>query len=505
MGIQEKEAYKRRRALYKKNNIQKTATRTYTPPTDPGFLSFVTAEFESIGWDAPTFMGPYGEALEGAVGGDLREVIAAPPQHGKTEVTLRAFLYWAKYRPGKKHAYVTYNDTRGKDVAKMFQRLAAASGFEVGGTLDVVEIVWNENGVRSPRTFVKFSSVKGDLTGYALTGVGVVDDPIKNAADAHSKTIREAAVGWYKSVLRTRRHKGTSIICMATRWHMEDLSGFLLRDEGFHEINLKCIAECEPGETPAEDGTVRSDPLKRKSGESLWPQRKPPEFFAEEMSDAHWWASMYQGQPRAQGTEVFGDPTYYTALPDSGYRVGFGLDLAYSRGNKADWSVMIRGVAVGPVLYVTDLMRVRETIITIPKRVAEFTANDPGAPVRWYGAGQEKAIVQNLRKDSGVRVKFYPAKNDKFVRASPVAAAWNNGRVLLPAGASWLPEFLGEVCTFTGGGDTHDDMVDALAALFDEVCRKGGVLGAYLSSGETPIQKPENPLVEPLETPKIIG
>jgi predicted phage terminase large subunit-like protein len=52
-------------------------------------------------------------------------------------------------------------------------------------------------------------------------------------------------------------------------------------------------------------------------------------------------------------------------------------------------------------------------------------------------------------------------------RAQPVAAAWNQKRILLPEGAPWLSEFLSEVCGFTGVKDRHDDIVDALAAAYD--------------------------------------
>jgi predicted phage terminase large subunit-like protein len=59
------------------------------------------------------------------------------------------------------------------------------------------------------------------------------------------------------------------------------------------------------------------------------------------------------------------------------------------------------------------------------------------------------------------------AEGDKFIRAQPVAAAWNAGKVLVPRSAPWLEAFIAEVCGFTGIDDDHDDQVDALAAAFD--------------------------------------
>ena len=61
------------------------------------------------------------------------------------------------------------------------------------------------------------------------------------------------------------------------------------------------------------------------------------------------------------------------------------------------------------------------------------------------------------------------AKGDKFVRAQPVAAAWNAGKVLVPRNAPWVDAFLSELASFTGLGDAHDDQVDALASAYDSL------------------------------------
>ena len=162
-------------------------------------------------------MAPYADRLTKAIDGNLRDVVAAPPQHGKTELTLRAFLYWDATSEPRKHAYVTYNDTRTKEVAKDFMRLCREAGFETGGNLDIVELPGGSQ--------VKFTSIQGGLTGYAITGVCVIDDPIKGAVEARSAAVRRDCKAFWQSTARTRRHPGTSFIVMATRWHVDDTSG----------------------------------------------------------------------------------------------------------------------------------------------------------------------------------------------------------------------------------------------------------------------------------------
>ena len=67
----------------------------------------------------------------------------------------------------------------------------------------------------------------------------------------------------------------------------------------------------------------------------------------------------------------------------------------------------------------------------------------------------------------GLQVDVKPALGDKYSRATPFAAAWNAGRVLVREGAAWTRDLCDEVARFTGQNDAHDDQVDALAAAFD--------------------------------------
>lgn len=405
--------------------------------------------------------------------------VAAPPQHGKTELALRAYLWWDIKSPGLKHAYATYSATRSQEMAKEMQRLMDDAGIKWTGNLDVLHL---PNGSR-----IKFTSIEGALTGYALTGVLVIDDPIKDAIDARSSVKRKKAVDWYKSVARSRRHPGTSFVVMATRWHTEDLSGYLIANEKYTYINLKAIAEPASVDDIDSAGRIVSDPLHRKPGESLW-DRKPPEFFTEERTDAYWWAAMYQGEPRPAGGVVFaepgsqdadGNPTgprWYTELPNV-HAGAFGIDLAYTAKTRSDFSILVEGVSDGDNLYITDVIRKQVDAPSFAMVLRRKQEDHPGWPTRWYIGGTEKPAVQFMAKQ-GIRIKAIPAVADKLVRATPVSSAWNRGRVLLPEKAKWLGDFLEIVCGFTGQGDAHDDDVDALAALHDQLMKKSRMVAA---------------------------
>lgn len=414
----------------------------------------------------PVWLGPYAAELEQACPADgcpggRRVVVAAPPQHGKTELTLRAFLYWDRKYPGKRHVYASYNAERVLEVARTFETIADRAGLTLGGTLAAMKL---PNG-----SMVKFTSVGGSLTGYPVDGVCIVDDPIKGPVEAASPTYRKMRVEWFDTVAFTRRHPGTSFIVMATRWHPEDLSGALIK-RGWPYVNLKALAE---GETV--DNVVISDPLRRAPGEALWPSHKPPEFFEEERADAYKWASLFQGEPRPRGGQVFREPGYYTALPEHSYRVAYGVDLAYTAKTHADHSVMLELWRTDddpkrPKFYVVAVHRAQ---VDAPSFTLTLKArNQRVAPMRWYASGTEKGAADFIKRQ-GIPLEVLPPKGDKFTRAQGVAAAWNDGRVLVPdtdaINAPWLPVFLDEVLNFTGIADLHDDQVDALAAAFDRL------------------------------------
>jgi predicted phage terminase large subunit-like protein len=371
---------------------------------------------------------------------------------------------------------------RSRKSAKEFRRFAEEAGFDVGGTLDETEIRWGGG----KGSLFKFSSIDGSLTGYTIDGVCVVDDFIKSRKEARSKAKREAGVDWWKSVARTRRHPGTSYIVMGTRWPGGDLTEHLITKEGFEYIRLAAIANPSNDNDIAPDGTVISDPLRRKEGESLW-CRKPPDFFKEDRAHLFWWSSMYQGEPRPEGGRVFAEPSsfneegepigpgYYRGLPVSGYRVAFGVDLACTAKTRADWSICVEGWAVGDQIYIVDVQRKQVEAPSFTLTLLAKKTQRPGAPFRFYGSGTEKAAAQFIRAKIGSGFKFMNASADKLVRAIPASAAWNAGRILIPdtahVAAPWLEDFLSVVCNFTGTPGEPDDDVDALAALHDQLRR----------------------------------
>lgn len=86
--------------------------------------------------------------------------------------------------------------------------------------------------------------------GGGITGMGahilIIDDPVKDAEEADSETVREKTWDWYGSTAYTRLAPGGGLLVIQTRWHDDDLSGRLERhmQEGRKEaIEMRAAAE----------------------------------------------------------------------------------------------------------------------------------------------------------------------------------------------------------------------------------------------------------------------
>ena len=83
-----------------------------------------------------------------------------------------------------------------------------------------------EEGGKQAGSFLAAGSGSG-IAGFGAH-LAVIDDPISEQ-DAFSKTRREQLNEWYASGLRTRLMPGGKVVLVMTRWHENDLAGYLLK------------------------------------------------------------------------------------------------------------------------------------------------------------------------------------------------------------------------------------------------------------------------------------
>jgi len=415
------------------------------PPQDQHALFRWTEELAefiprvSPHYGPPRHLAPFVELLERSQTEEIRAVVHAPPRHVKTDSVLYAFAWLLGKFPERTNGFVTYSADLSRSKSRKARTLAKANGVQIASDAKSLSEWRTTSGGGLLAT-----GVGGPLTGQGITGLLVVDDPVKNRVEAESEAVRSSVWEWFNDVAYTRLEPGASCIVVMTRWHPEDLAGKLIDEKGWPYIRL-----------PAIDG----------EGNALWPEQFPLQRLEEirEQVGPYTWGSLYQGTPRDRGGKVFADVYTYDELPTSGYRVSLGIDCAYTKKKTSDWSVIVTLIELAGVFYVADVQRVQIAVPLFKTRLDAVRGRHAKPRTRWYTSTTEAGLAQML----DVEPKL--AKEDKFVRAQPVAAAWNAGKILVPRNAPWLDEFLAEVLGFTGVNDAHDDQVDGLAAAYDEL------------------------------------
>jgi phage terminase large subunit-like protein len=431
----------------------------------------------------PYWLSPIANLFERAMKGEaVRAIVSAPPQHGKTQLCQAGICRIVERFPKKLNVYISYSATRSEYISGQIRKQIASRGIVTEGSKGHWETTEGGGLIAC--------GIDGGVTGYPVSGAVVMDDLIKNAKEARSATIRDSKIEDLRQSVLTRVHPGVPAFNVATRWHPKDPSGVLIA-EGWENVNLAAIAE-------------EDDILGREVGEALAPAIRPIEFLLQQKRDLTDgpFAAMYQGRPRPRGGTVFHDPTFFTELPREGYAVGFGIDLAYSAKSSADWSICLEMWRVGAFddpkarFYIVGVDRAQVEAPNFTLTLKSRSVRRPGAKMLWRGSGTEKGSATFI-KAQGIPLIWTPPPGDKYVSATAVAAAWNDGRVLVPdpehfpEAQRWLPAFLDCVANFTGIGDEQDDDVDALGNAHKLLTSRNGTQNDDNSGSSGSARRPE--------------
>ena len=450
---------------------------------------------------APTHLAPLTALFDRIARGErVRALVDVPAQHGKTTTSLHGLAYLLAEHPRWPLGYVTFSQVQANRKSFEAQQSALAAGALVEGRDRVTLDEW-----RNPQGGgCIFTGIGGGLGGNPVRTL-VFDDFFKNRVEAESALRRDVVADWITAVAIPRLPADGSIIIPSTRWHEDDppgriLAGKLAQGMGFVHVSLPFLGtrDAEGVVTADDDGDV-----------VLWPRQQLPDgtwvgwtvedararLIAVGPYDA---ASIYQGRPRPKGGKVFHEPYRVAAPTFAGARISIGCDAAGTDGPNSNCTVLValahRDVVLtndagvkrtARVSEVVGVMRLKLRPEHAAPRVLAFQRAFNGTPLDIENTRDGKDLGRALQKiEPALVIRYVNAIGDKFVRAQPPAADWNQGLIRVPLDARTmrcttdqdLYDFVRVVTAFTGMGGGEDDDVDALAHAHGR-SRAAGVTG----------------------------
>ena len=401
-----------------------------------------------------------------------RLIVSMPPRHGKSELVSRRFVPWVQGPdPYRNVIFATYNEDFAKDFGADVRNIM---------TLPQYKHVFPSFGLRKGgASKSRIQTTSGGMSvfvgrGGSITGRGgdfvILDDPIKDSMEANSPTLREQLWQWFTQVLMTRLMTASaSIVIVQTRWHEDDLIGRLTDPTNPHYspeeaakwkiINLPALAEDE-------------DPLGRKKGELLWPERFDMEFMeAQRRLDPRGFSALYQGRPTAEDGDLFRRENikYFNRkdLPED-MRVYAASDHAVGvdRTRNDATCLLIVGVDRNDDIYLLDCWWEKQPTDKVVDAMLDLMRR--WKPLLWWAEKGHisKAIGPFLRKRMGeekvyCRIEEVTPVANKVQRAQSILGRMAMNKVLFPKHSVWTQKATDEILKFPNS--RHDDFVDTLA------------------------------------------
>lgn len=431
--------------------------------TFPGFCSVVRPHYRPFPHQAP-LAALIEDILHGRV---TRAIVSEPPRHGKSYTlaeTGPAYVYGNE--PRLKFMQGAYGADLAQDFGRSVRTIMqsplyrALFGFGVSPYVTAADHFDTERGGK-----YLSGGVNSPFTGWGANWFHI-DDPIKTRREAESQTYRKQVTDWLQGVVYDRLEdfddgRSNILTVCATRWHIEDLSGWLrkhMADEGWVFISLPAVVDRHG---------VRCDP-EDPGAIPLFPEKYSLERYARIKAavGSYEWDSKWQQNPTPLKGGIINLDWFrrYTTLPRVAYKV-HSWDTAQKTELTSAYSVCGSWHTAAGRHYLVDVYREKLQYPDLKRTVISLAENDHPDEVMIEDKASGIQLIQDLRQNTRLPIIAVEPEADKLTRAFGQSALIESGLVFLPETASWLPDFESEIRAFPAGdfADQVDQMTQYLA------------------------------------------
>lgn len=440
------------------------------------FRSFIRKAFSCLhptkkledGWHLDAM----GYHLQRVGDGDIRRLmISLPPRSLKSLITS---VFWPVYIIGNDPTKTVLAVSHSLELAIKLSNLTR----QLISHPEIQEIFPSLKGVLAKDSEREFTthqgggriaiSVDSNVTGRGADVI-VIDDPL-DASDADSETACFAVNKWIDETLSTRTNNPatTPIVLVMQRLSIYDPAAHLIEQENWTQLSFPAIA-LRNDKIPIGVGLFH----KRSVGDLLHPERYPSEYLDKQrrVMGHRAFEAQFQQEPVPDGGGIIDLSKFrrYQTLPKLCDLRFYSIDAA-SGTDSGSYSVIMGFSLIDGKLYLTNVFRQRCTFPKLFEMVLEACHRNRPDHLIIEKASNGVALIEQLNEelngtDFCSRFPYFVQKmsptENKVTRMEKAMIAVEQGKVLLPEEAEWLPALEAELRTFPHG--RYNDQVDALS------------------------------------------
>ena len=398
-------------------------------------------------------------------------ILNMPPRHGKSRTGTNLAPWLFGENPLLKIMTGSYNETLSTTFAKQVRDTIQEQS--AGGRIVYSDIfphtkvkygeasmsLWSLEG--SNQKSYLATSPTGTATGFGADYL-ILDDIIKSDKEAFNQTILDGHWDWFVNTMMQRLEAGGKVIVIMTRWATNDLAGRILAKYGalVRHINYKAVQD---------DGTMLCDDILNRADFEL----KTKEM-AREIVEAN-----YNQTPIDIKGRLYDRLLTYSSLP-AGEHVKRNYTDTADKGT--DYLCSMDYIEYNHEVYITDVVFTDAAMEVTEPDVAKMLNTDGvvSAVIESNNGGRGfgrniKRLLEDSYNNYACQIIDKNQTSNKEARILS-SSAWVAQHVFMPE--NWehrWPELYKQIMDYQKKGrNKHDDAVDVLAGIYEQVTNNGG-------------------------------
>ena len=395
--------------------------------------------------------------------------VSMPPRFSKSSIVTLAFPLWIIFQDPDKHiliinAEASLSENFGIRLREYVKRYGKYFNVYLSDVKhSSTHLKFEDKDGNLYQGSIRLVGADGSITGQDASYV-VIDDPYKGFKDI-TPTLLQKKIEWFKTIVLQRLEPESKLLILHTRWHTNDLQGYLKKKfpDRYEFLELPAIQD---------DGT------------SLWPEKYNVELLLqkkEEMGD-RLFEAIFQQKPIDESSDFFDLSKIHWERPKLKVEQKVrGYDTASSDPSVNDYTAGVPMYLLeDDNVLITDFLYGQfgsKTNTIIKKTVREDGVDNISAIETGVAAAGKLLFEEWEEQLSGYFIERAMAvpNNSKADRATPLRNAILDGKVYVDITDDELRQiFIDEFKAFPNGA--HDDIVDAAAHAYN--CIKENFIGA---------------------------